>query len=118
MTESTTKAPINMKIEEFRDKKYISELESWQLKYYSEKKGNFDKDEEIANLKIQLMDAQKAVVTYRVLEDRKKRESVMKKHMECLSNISKANDIPSDAKWSYNSETKEILIDEQPKKDV
>ena len=102
-----------IKIEDHRDKKFLTKLDSWKLKYYSEKKSNFDKDEEIANLKLQLMDAQKAVITYRVLEDRKKREGAMKEHMECLSDISKANDIPDDVKWSYNQETKEILIDEK-----
>jgi len=98
-------------INDLREIKHLTDLDSWMLKYYTEKKSNFDKDEEIANLKLQLMEAQKTIITYKVLEDRNKRESVMNEHLEALKNISKANDIPEDVKWSYNQETGEIILD-------
>lgn len=101
------------KIEDLRDKKYITENDGVILENYTLKKSVFDKDEEIANLKLQLIDAQKTIITYKVLEDRVKRESVMSEHLECLKRISKANDIPEDVKWSYNQETREIIIDEE-----
>ena len=99
-------------IEDLTNKKYLTDLDLAKLNYFTEKKINFDKDEEIANLKLQLIESQKAVITYRVLEDRKRREKTMSEHLELLNTISETNDIPDNVKWSYNQETKEILIDE------
>lgn len=100
-------------IYDLRDKVYLTDLEIWKIKYYTEKLTSYDKSKEIANLKLQLIEAQKTLISYKVLEDRKQHEKITKEHTELLKSISKTHNIPDGIRWSYNKETNEIMIDDE-----
>ena len=96
--------------EEKQEEKYLSGVELLELNNQSEILKGLEKDEIISNLKLQLIDAQKIIITYKMIEDKKKIEEIKTENYQILKSISDVHDIPDDIKWNYEKSTGKIII--------
>lgn len=93
-------------------KEYLTEMELLELNLFSEKIKSTDKDQDIANLKLQLIEAQRSIITYKAMEDKKTQDNLKKSQLERLKGISDNHGIVDD-RWSYNPTSGEIIITDE-----
>ena len=94
------------------EKKYLSNTDMNIIELHSEKAKLLEKEEELSMLKLQLIESQKMLINYKILEDRKRLSSIREESKESLKAISKTYEIPEEVKWSYNPSDGEIIIND------
>lgn len=92
------------------DKLYLTEVELLELKLQAEIVKGYEREEDLSNTKIHLIDAQRVIILYKIEEDKKKLNSIKEENYARLKTISADHDIPSDALWGYHLDSGEITI--------
>lgn len=91
---------------------FLTELDLCKLKLQGEKAKLIEKEIEISTLKVHVIEAQKMVLTYKSQEDAAKLNDTNKEMREYLNELSELYEIPEGKRWTYNTETGEIIVNE------
>ncbi len=94
------------------EKTYLTNEELLTLNLQSERVHSNEKDEELMNLKLQLIETQKMVLNNSINDIKIKRNNLKKDGLDKLNKIHDDHELSEGLKWTYNPETGEITIKE------
>lgn len=113
--------------EENEGKVFLSEIELLNINLRSEQTKVFERDNEITNLKIHLIDTQKkmlenkieslekdkVILGFGLRDDKKLQEAFREDTRKTLKEISSNHNISPLKKWGFNPESGEIVVDDK-----